>query len=381
MKKTIIKISLLLLLLLPLQFIPSAFAASDWSDLQMLVSWTDGSGNPQSAMAVPLEWSTYNTFWVQVTNDAPLNGLMLSISHPNHPGYEFTPDSGELLSNVQNALSLESNAIYITAFNGNQMADQYVLYISTNITPTPTPENELKTPAPIQKPTGPLAEEVLHQLWGISFDANIDDVAQFVYAEKGIALKKSYETPNSIYPRLKKLEEQDIVFLGYPVDELSIMFGAYGNKIWIITLDSKSIKSLYSETIPPSFDSVLSLFNQFSEAYGDLDYGTITFNDYDPILKEFDYKTYLFPMKDSRMLNEDALALALATMSGNRTGDIRWIWKNVVVDLRLDEGSFYASVKWWDEEQKSPDDENPQPLPDDISAPEEKTIQSIDTGL
>ena len=133
-----------------------AMAASDWSDLQISVSWQDGSGNTQSRTAAPMKWNQAgNTFWVQVDSNTPLDGLTLSIYHPNHPDYTFAPGNGDVLTNVQNAQGLESNAVYITAFSGNATADSYILYVSTNVVP---PE-----PVPTQKPPAQKEIDVIYK--------------------------------------------------------------------------------------------------------------------------------------------------------------------------------------------------------------------------
>jgi hypothetical protein len=145
--RRMLSLTMVLLMAIPWVSAP-ALAASDWSDLSISVTWQDGSGNTQSMAAVPMEWNQAkgNTFWVQVTNDAPLDGLTLNISHPNHPDYTFAPGNGEVLTNVQNAQGLESNAVFITAFNGNDQADSYILYVSTNVVP-PEPVATEKPPA------------------------------------------------------------------------------------------------------------------------------------------------------------------------------------------------------------------------------------------
>lgn len=150
-------LSLVMVLLMAFPWVSApATAASKWSELEIYVSWTDGSGNTQGAMASPLGWMEESVFWVQISSDAPLQSLTLSLSAPGHSDYVY--DAGEgvgnmTLTNVQNASGLNtSEAKYITAYDGggNQLSPTIILYISTSIAPqepVPTEEPTAKPPA------------------------------------------------------------------------------------------------------------------------------------------------------------------------------------------------------------------------------------------
>ncbi len=117
-------------------FIP-AQALEDWSLLSITLSWTDALGNPGFAMATPVPYGTEQAFWAQVDVAAPLDQLVITISHPNHPEYVFDPANGSTLLNVVDSGAVMDmlTAIPITAMANEMFADTYTLYVSTQMMP------------------------------------------------------------------------------------------------------------------------------------------------------------------------------------------------------------------------------------------------------
>lgn len=129
----------------------TARAEADWQALQLTLTWTDAAGESQSAVAVPVAWSTDQSFWAQVVADAPLDQLTLSVAHPDHPEYVFQPGNGEVLQNVMDAAALDQmTMVTITASDetGNVL-DTYHLYVSTQM----MPEEPAATEAPAEEPS------------------------------------------------------------------------------------------------------------------------------------------------------------------------------------------------------------------------------------
>ena len=124
------------ILCLQMTFIP-AQALEDWSLLSITLSWTDALGNPGFAMATPVPYGTEQAFWAQVDVAAPLDQLVITISHPNHPEYVFDPANGSTLLNVVDSGAVMDmlTAIPITAMANEMFADTYTLYVSTQMMP------------------------------------------------------------------------------------------------------------------------------------------------------------------------------------------------------------------------------------------------------
>ena len=124
------------ILCLQMTFIP-AQALEDWSLLSITLNWTDAQGNPCFAMATPVPYGTEQAFWAQVDITAPLDQLVITISHPNHPEYVFDPANGSTLLNVVDSGTAMDmmTAIPITAMANETFADSYTLYVSTQMMP------------------------------------------------------------------------------------------------------------------------------------------------------------------------------------------------------------------------------------------------------
>jgi len=154
---------LLALVMLVAGFAVPAYAGSDWDLLEIRLSWTDTDGNTQEAMALPVAWSEDQSFWAQVTADAPLSALTINISHPDH-AYTYDPADGSTLLEVVDAGEEMdvTNTIVINAYDGENLVDTFNLYISTMIEmpeePTPEPTEE-PTPEPTEEPTPEPTEE------------------------------------------------------------------------------------------------------------------------------------------------------------------------------------------------------------------------------
>ncbi|MGN1018992.1 MAG: hypothetical protein ACI4O7_01355, partial [Aristaeellaceae bacterium] len=75
-----------LALVLTLMMLLTGFAlpaqAEKWQQLSVILSWTDGAGNPVSATAAPVIWSGDQAYWVRVTQEALVQGMTLSVSDP-----------------------------------------------------------------------------------------------------------------------------------------------------------------------------------------------------------------------------------------------------------------------------------------------------------
>ena len=109
--------------------LPGALALSgDWAELQLSLTWTDGAGNPQTAVAMPV---AEGAFWAYVPGDA-LGSLTLSAMHPNHD-YTFMPASGEVLMAVMDAgETLDGPYTEILATDASGMTELFRLYIKIN---------------------------------------------------------------------------------------------------------------------------------------------------------------------------------------------------------------------------------------------------------
>ncbi|MBQ7305972.1 MAG: hypothetical protein IJW85_07155, partial [Clostridia bacterium] len=132
----------LALVMLLTSFAVPAYAQADWERLAIRLSWLDANGNAQEAYAAPVTWSQDQSYWVQVTADAPLSALTINISHPDH-AYSFDPADGSTLMNVVDAgMAMDGvNTIAISAFENDAWVTSYNLYISTQIAmpEAPTP--------------------------------------------------------------------------------------------------------------------------------------------------------------------------------------------------------------------------------------------------
>ena len=136
-------LSLVMVLLMAFPWVSTpAMAASDWSDLQISVSWQDGSGNTQSETASTLGWTKDPSFWVKVNSDAPFQSVTLSFSLQGHDDYQYDAGQGYgnlTLTNVRNASGLDTNnAVYINVVDGNNnqiTTSPILLYISTSVAP------------------------------------------------------------------------------------------------------------------------------------------------------------------------------------------------------------------------------------------------------
>jgi len=133
---------MLALVMLMTGFVVPAYAQGDWDMLNIRLMWTDANGNTQEAYAAPVSWSQDQSYWVQVTADAPLSALMMNISHPNH-AYVFDPADGSTLMNVVDASSLDGTSmVTINAYENDAWADSFNLYVSTSISMPEEPRQE-----------------------------------------------------------------------------------------------------------------------------------------------------------------------------------------------------------------------------------------------
>ena len=108
--------------------------AEDWQQLSVILSWTDGAGNPVSATAAPVSWSEDQAYWVRVTPEALAQGMTLSVTDPTGQ-YTYTTPTGDVLTGVFDAGTTIDGTILpveITAYDGagNAVA-VYHLYVST----------------------------------------------------------------------------------------------------------------------------------------------------------------------------------------------------------------------------------------------------------
>ncbi len=138
-------LSLVMVLLMAFPWVSApALAASEWSGLEIRVSWTDAGGvYHESELASPVDWADGNIFWLTVSGDALQNLLTLKISHPSYPGYSYIPSDGTILETVTGAENLDSAAVYININDesGNPLSDTSSvirLYISAGAAPEPT---------------------------------------------------------------------------------------------------------------------------------------------------------------------------------------------------------------------------------------------------
>ena len=130
-------VALLLTLTMVLGLAPvSALAQDDWQQLVITLSWVDANGNSSQLDAQPVTWSTDQSFWAQVTADAPLGALTITAAHPNH-GYSFLIGDEDGSLNIYDTGSemVTDNRIMIRAFEGDALVDIYYLYVSTQIMP------------------------------------------------------------------------------------------------------------------------------------------------------------------------------------------------------------------------------------------------------
>ncbi|MBP3637327.1 MAG: hypothetical protein J6K13_07220, partial [Clostridia bacterium] len=135
---------LLTLVMLMTSFAVPAYAQADWEMLSIRLSWLDANGAAYEAYAAPVSWSQDQSYWVQVSADAPLHALTMNISHPNHT-YAFDPADGSTLMNVVDAGSAMDgvNKVVINAYENDAWATSFNLYVSTQISmpeqPAPEP--------------------------------------------------------------------------------------------------------------------------------------------------------------------------------------------------------------------------------------------------
>ena len=96
-------VALLLTLTMVLGLAPvSALAQDDWQQLVITLSWVDANGNSSQLDAQPVTWSTDQSFWAQVTADAPLLHLNKATGtwEPFGGTLTFAPGDGELFACV-----------------------------------------------------------------------------------------------------------------------------------------------------------------------------------------------------------------------------------------------------------------------------------------
>ncbi len=122
--------ALLIALTLLISVLPAAVAASsDWSDLQITVSWTDGAGEVHSVSANPV-WEAEGSFWIALPPDAPLEGLTITAYHPNHD-YQY---DGSLPGSVTDAGEYLDGSSYTSFFVTDPdtgATEAFNLYFST----------------------------------------------------------------------------------------------------------------------------------------------------------------------------------------------------------------------------------------------------------
>ena len=125
-----------------------ALAQEDWQALSITLTWVDEWGNPGLVTATPVEGSVEQAFWAQVPQEAMASGVSLLLTHPGH-SYAFQPADGEPLTGLMDAGdTMDSQlAVPIYAFEGEQLADSYLLYVSTQ--PQPQTGTDLP-PQPVQ---------------------------------------------------------------------------------------------------------------------------------------------------------------------------------------------------------------------------------------
>lgn len=142
MKYTRRLVSLLMSLVMLLSMVSMpALAEESWQLLSITLSWTDAEGMPGMTEAYPVPWSQEQAYWAQVEPTAPFEALTISLFHPEYE-YTFDPADGTQLMDVVDtgAMMDEMAAIHITAYEGDEPMDNYVLYISTQMMPEEAPE-------------------------------------------------------------------------------------------------------------------------------------------------------------------------------------------------------------------------------------------------
>ncbi|MGN0971793.1 MAG: hypothetical protein ACI4OY_07545, partial [Aristaeellaceae bacterium] len=140
-------LALVLTLMMLLTGVTVPAQAEDWQSLSVILSWTDGAGNPVSATAVPVAWSEDQAYWVRVTPEAMAQGMTLSVTDPVGQ-YTYSTPTGDVLTGVFDAGTTIDGTILpveITAYDGagNAVA-VYHLYVSTQ---ADTPEEVKPKPA------------------------------------------------------------------------------------------------------------------------------------------------------------------------------------------------------------------------------------------
>ena len=139
MKYTRRLVSLLMSLVMLLSMVSMpALAEESWQLLSITLSW----------VAYPVAWSQEQAFWAQVDPAAPFEALTISLSHPEFD-YTFDPADGSVLTDVMDAGAVMDDmaAVHIVAYEGDVPMDNYVLYISTEMMPEETPEEDFEEPA------------------------------------------------------------------------------------------------------------------------------------------------------------------------------------------------------------------------------------------
>ena len=146
-------LSLLLgLVMLLASFTFPALAAENWDQLQIMLNWTDANGQPFSMLAEPVTGNVDQAFWAQVDASA-FNGTMtISVSHPEHPEYSFSPAEGEPVNAIDAGASMDGTPVIITAMVNGETVDTYLLYVSSLPMPQETPA-EAPTEVPTEVPT------------------------------------------------------------------------------------------------------------------------------------------------------------------------------------------------------------------------------------
>ncbi|MGN0779478.1 MAG: MucBP domain-containing protein, partial [Aristaeellaceae bacterium] len=142
----VMALMLTLMLLLTGYTVPAQ--AEDWQNLSITLSWTDGAGNPASAMATPVAWSEDRAYWVRVTPEAMAQGMTLTVSDPSGQ-YTYTTPYGDVLTGVMDAGSAMDSTVMpveVTAYDGagNAVA-VYHLYVSTQADVPEEPKAEPAT--------------------------------------------------------------------------------------------------------------------------------------------------------------------------------------------------------------------------------------------
>ncbi|MBP5728860.1 MAG: hypothetical protein J6Y48_17460, partial [Clostridia bacterium] len=128
--------AMLIALMLLFSAVPAAVAASpDWSQLVITISWYDaGTGETRSLNAEPV-WDAEGNFWIMLPQDAPFDGLTISVIHPAH-NYMISPAEGETLYGVSIAGDTMDGMSYIPISATDPdtgVTETFCLYISITV--------------------------------------------------------------------------------------------------------------------------------------------------------------------------------------------------------------------------------------------------------